>query len=73
MLKNKTTNESLNLFFLDLEPAENKKEMYNINGLQNNIIQIQPPRANKKNIIQGMRGQQYGHSKSHCKKSFLMR
>jgi hypothetical protein len=29
--------ELLNLFFVDLEPAENKKEIHNIKALQNKI------------------------------------
>jgi len=39
------------LFFVDLEPAENNKEIYNIKALQNKIIQIEPPRVIKNNII----------------------
>ena len=39
--------EPLNLFFIDLEPSENNKEVYNITALQNKIIQIEPPRAKR--------------------------
>ena len=60
--------ELLILFFLDLEPAENKKEIYNIKALQNKIIQIESPRANTNNIIQCSRCQQYGHTKAYCNK-----
>jgi hypothetical protein len=45
------------LFFVDLEPAENNKEIYNIKELQNKIIQTEPPRVNKNNIIQCMKCQ----------------
>jgi len=59
------------LFCVDLEPAENKKEIYNIKALQNKIIQIEHPRVNKNNFIQCMRCQQHGHKKSYCNKQFM--
>jgi hypothetical protein len=52
--QHRTTKEPLLLFFVDLEPAENNKEIYNIKALQNKIIQIEPPRVKKNNIIQCM-------------------
>jgi hypothetical protein len=39
------------LFFIDLEPSENNKEVYKITALQNKIIQIEPPREKKNNIM----------------------
>ena len=69
--QHKNTEEPLNLLFVDLEPAENNKEIYNIKALQNKIIQTEPPRVNKNNIIQYMRCQPYGHSKSYCSKPFI--
>ena len=39
------TKEPLNLFFVDLDPAENNKEIYKITALQNQIVRIKPPRA----------------------------
>jgi hypothetical protein len=59
------------LFFVDLELAENKKEIYNIKALQNKFIQIEPPRVKKNNITQCTRCQQYGYTKSYCNKPFL--
>jgi len=53
-VQHKTAKEPFNLFFVDLEPAENKKEIYNIKALQNKIIQIELPRVKKNNIIQSM-------------------
>ena len=67
----RTSMESLNMFFVDLEPAENNKEIYNIKALLNKIIQIEPPLVNKNIIIQCMRSQQYGHTKSYCNKPFM--
>lgn len=68
--QHRITKEPLNLFFIDLEPAENNKEVYKITALQNKIIQIEPPRAKKNNIVQCMRCQQYGHTKSYCNRPF---
>lgn len=59
------------MFFVDLEPAENNKEIYKITGLQNKVIQIEPPRSIKNSIIQCTRCQQYGHSKSYCNKPYI--
>jgi PAX-interacting protein 1 len=39
--KHRQTKESLNLFFVDLEPAEINKEVYKIRSLQNKIIEIE--------------------------------
>ena len=69
--RNRITRDPLNLFFVDLEPAANNKDIYKVTALQNKIIQVEPPRTNKNNIIQCTRCQQYGHSKSYCNKSFV--
>lgn len=62
--------EPLNLFFVDLEPAENNKDIYGITALQNKIITIEPPRVNKKHIPQCIRCQQYGHTRTYCNKPY---
>jgi hypothetical protein len=41
------TKQPLKLFFVDLEPAGNNKEIYTINWLQNKAAAIEPPRRNK--------------------------
>jgi hypothetical protein len=51
-VQHRITKELLNLFFVDLEPAANNKDKYNITDLQNKIIQIEPSWVNKKNIPQ---------------------
>jgi hypothetical protein len=68
--KHRQTKEPLNLFFVDLEPAGNNKEIYKINKILNSIIQTEPPRKNK-NGIQCMRCQQYDHTKAYCNRPFL--
>ena len=64
------TKEPLNLFFVDLEPANNNKDIYNITAIQNKIIHIEPPRTNKKHIPQCTRCQQYGHTRTYCNKPY---
>jgi len=64
------TKEPLNLFFVDLEPADNNKDVYNITALQNKIILIEPPQVNKKHVPQCVRCQQYGHKRTYCNKPY---
>ncbi|PNF24647.1 hypothetical protein B7P43_G18252 [Cryptotermes secundus] len=68
--KHRQTKEPLNLFFVDLEPANNNKEVYKIRSLQNKIIEIEPPNKSK-HIIQCTRCQLYGHSKTYCNRPYL--
>ena len=39
-VRHRQTKEPLNLFFIDLEPAKNNKEIYNLTAIQNRIIQF---------------------------------
>jgi hypothetical protein len=50
-VKHRITGRTLSLVFVDLEPADNNKEIYIIIYLQNMRIQIEPPHQ-KKNIPQ---------------------
>jgi hypothetical protein len=68
--KQRQTKEPLNLFFVDLEPADNNKDISKIRKVLHSCVQIEPPRKDK-NIIQCMRCQQYGHMKTHCNRPFL--
>ena len=64
------TKEPLNLFFIDLELAENNTEVFKIQRLLNLAVVIETPKKSK-GIIQCTRCQQYGHSKTYCNKSFV--
>ena len=64
------TKEPLNLFFLDLEPAPNNKEVYNLMAIQNKLIHIEPPRTNKNHIPQCACCQQYGHTHRYCNRPY---
>ena len=68
--KQRIKNEPLNLFFVDLEPADKNKDKYIIRKVLNSYVQTEPPSTDK-NIIQCMRCQQYGHTKTHCNRPFL--
>jgi len=59
------TKEPLNLVFVDLEPANNYKDIYNITTIQNKIIHIEPPRTKKKHIPQCARCQEYGPTRTY--------
>jgi len=49
------------MFFVDLEPQVNNKEIYKLEFLQNTKIRVEAPRI-KNSIIQCTRCQDYGHS-----------
>ncbi|KAL1449427.1 hypothetical protein WDU94_001934 [Cyamophila willieti] len=59
----------LNLFFVDLEPADNNKKIYDLRYLLNMKITIEPPRKST-NIVQCTRCQTYGHTKTYCTRPF---
>ncbi|KAI5743663.1 hypothetical protein M8J77_020854 [Diaphorina citri] len=64
------TNKSpLNLFFVDLEPAENNKQIFELKYLFNMKIAIEPPHKST-NIVQCTRCQTYGHTKAYCTHPF---
>lgn len=68
--KSRITKEPLNLFFVDLEPANNNKDIYKLKNLQNRAILVEPPKKTK-GITQCMRCQQYGHSRSYCNRPYV--
>jgi hypothetical protein len=68
-IKHRVTKEPLSLFFVDLEPQQNNKEIFKQEFLYNTKITIEAPKKNY-NIIQCMRCQSYGHSKTYCSKPF---
>jgi hypothetical protein len=69
-VRHRLTKEPLNIFFVDLEPAANNKDIYNIRAIQNKIIRIEPPRTNKNHIPQCTRCQHYGHTQRYCNKPY---
>lgn len=65
----RTTKEPLPMFFVDLDPNVNNKEIYNIRSFKNAIITIE---ATKRfdDIVQCFRCQEFGHTKSYCRKPY---
>jgi len=49
-VRHRITKEPLNLFFLDLEPAPNDKEVYNLTAIQNKLIHIEPTKTTSLNV-----------------------
>ena len=68
-LRHRQTKDPLNIFFIDLEPAYNNKEIYNLTAIQNKIIYVEPPHTNT-NIPQCTRCQHYGHTQRYCNKQY---
>lgn len=61
----RNTKLPLPLFFIDLEPAINNKDIFSIGFLYYTKIKIEEPRANNL-TIQCLRCQAFGHTKSYC-------
>ena len=59
------TKQPLPLFFIDLEPNINNRDVFNIDHLFYSKIKIEEPRANHQ-PIQCLRCQGFGHTKSYC-------
>lgn len=64
-VKHRKTNVSLPMFFIDLKPKDNNKEIYNIKRLLNLVVRFEAPYT-KHEIPQCMRCQKYGHTKNFC-------
>ncbi|KAL4104827.1 hypothetical protein QTP88_020103 [Uroleucon formosanum] len=59
------TKQPLPLFFIDLEPNINNRDVFNIDQLFYSKIKIEEPRANHQ-PIQCLRCQGFSHTKSYC-------
>lgn len=68
-VKHRVTKEPLSLFFVDLEPQKNNKEIFDQLYLCNTKITVEAPNKNN-NIIQCTRCQAYSHSKTYCTKPY---
>jgi hypothetical protein len=68
-IQHKQTKDPLSLFFVDLVPQANNKEIFNLQVLGNSKITIEAPHK-RQNIVQCQRCQAYGHSKTYCTKPY---
>lgn len=64
-IRKRITKETTNLFYLDLEPELNNKDVYNIIYINNACVKIEPPYKTT-DIPQCHRCQKFGHTKRYC-------
>jgi hypothetical protein len=64
-IKQTRTNIPLPLFFVDLKPNENNKDIYQIEILNYTKVKFEPPRP-KRNISQCIKCQRNGHTQAYC-------
>ncbi|EFN89295.1 Nucleic-acid-binding protein from transposon X-element, partial [Harpegnathos saltator] len=64
-VKQRVTKKPLPLFFVEIKPGSNNKEIYKIKTLLQCRIQFEAPRP-KREIPQCTGCQRYGHTKSFC-------
>jgi len=64
-VKQTRTNVPLSLFFVDLKPSDNNKDIYKIETLNYTKVTFEPPRP-KRAIPQCSKCQRYGHTQAYC-------
>ncbi len=64
-IRHSKSKEPLSLFFVDLEPNENNKSIYNLQTLLHTRIQVESPRP-RHEIPQCKRCQGFGHTRGYC-------
>lgn len=68
-IQHRATKEPIPVFYVDLEPQHNNKDIFNLRYLNQMKISVEAP-YKKKEIIQCKRCQRFGHSKNHCNRPF---
>lgn len=68
-IKSRITKNPLPMFFVDLDPKSNNNEIYNIKTFGNATVVIEAPKKFN-DIVQCFRCQQFGHTKSYCRKPY---
>lgn len=68
-VKSRVTKQPLSMFFIDLEPRKNNKEIYELKHLNNANIKVEPPRQTS-DMVQCYRCQEFGHTKTYCRKPY---
>lgn len=68
-VRHRTSKEPLPLFYVDLEPKSNNRDIFNLKYLNHMKVTFEPP-YKKKEIIQCKRCQRFGHSKNQCHRPF---
>ncbi|CAG5030610.1 unnamed protein product [Parnassius apollo] len=65
----RTTKEKLPLYFVDLEPQANNKDIFSIKYINHVKVTIEAP-YKKKEVLQCKRCQRFGHCKNQCFRPF---
>lgn len=69
-LPNPHIKQPRNMFYIDLTPATNNKDIYRVDKCQNSIIRIEPPNVRKR-IVHCARFQHYNHTKRCCNHLYI--
>lgn len=64
-IQHRVTRAPLSMFFVDLAPTSNNKDIYNIKSLLHTRVVFEPPHT-KRQIAQCMNCQRYGHTRAYC-------
>lgn len=65
----RNTKIPLPMFYVDIDPSPNNTEIFNIRSFDNAIINIVEPKKYD-DIVQCFRCQEFGHTKSYCRKPY---
>lgn len=64
-IRQRHTKDPLPMFYVELKPQENNKDIYTLKTINSSQINFEPPRP-KRDIPQCTKCQRYGHTKSFC-------
>uniref|UniRef100_A0A1B0DEN7 Pre-C2HC domain-containing protein n=1 Tax=Phlebotomus papatasi TaxID=29031 RepID=A0A1B0DEN7_PHLPP len=67
-VKHRVTKKPLPIFFINLAPKNNDREIFNISTLLNCVVKFEAPNNKKRDIPQCTRCQDFLHTKSFCHK-----
>jgi hypothetical protein len=65
-IKQYRTKLPLSMFFVELQPVPNNKDIFNVEYIQQCKIKFEPSRY-KRDIAQCANCQRYGHTKNYCR------
>lgn len=68
-VRHRTSKEPLPIFYVDLEPKPNNKDIFKLKSLNQTKVTFEAP-YKKKEILQCKRCQRFGHSKNQCYRPF---
>lgn len=64
-VRSKRTGNDLPMFYINLKPQDNNKEVYDINRLLSTVVIVEPIRSHKE-IPQCVQCQRFGHTQKYC-------